>query len=111
MTGLVAGISQVMKHITINRPQMASITKSYLTLQKKLLFVSVVLPIEKARSHRMTLGITEVILTVFTSSMHYFRQETNSKLQFLPYSSRFFYFAFDNKLKANKDMKSGALLS
>ena len=42
MTGLVAGISQVMKHITINRPQMASITKSYLTLQKKLLFVSVV---------------------------------------------------------------------
>ena len=45
---------------------MASITKSYLTLQKKLLFVSVVLPIEKARSHCMTLGITEVILTSFT---------------------------------------------
>ena len=42
MTGLAAGISQVMKHITINRPQMASITKSYLTLQKKLLFVFVV---------------------------------------------------------------------
>ena len=49
---------------------MALITKSYLTLQKKLLFVSVVLPIEKARSHCMTLGITEVILTSFTSSMH-----------------------------------------
>ena len=52
----VAGISQVMKYITINRPQMVSITKLYLTLRKKLFFVSVVLPIEKARSHRMTLG-------------------------------------------------------
>ena len=49
----------------------------------------------------MTLGVTEVILTGFTSSM--FRQETNLKLQFLPYSSRFFYLAFDNKLKANKE--------
>ena len=57
-----------MKHITIDRPQMVSITKLYLTLRKKPLFVSVVLPIEKARSHRMTLGITEVILTGFTSS-------------------------------------------
>ena len=56
----VAGISQVMKHIKINRPQMVSITKLYLTLRKKLFFVSVVLPIEKARSHHMTLGITEV---------------------------------------------------
>ena len=57
-----------MKHITIDRPQMVSITKLYLTLRKKPLFVSVALPIEKARSHRMTLGITEVILTGFTSS-------------------------------------------
>ena len=48
---------------------MVLITKLYLILQKKLLFVSV-LPIEKARSYRMTLGITEVILTGFTSSMH-----------------------------------------
>ena len=52
----VAGISQVIKHIAENRPQMISISKLYLTLRKKLLFVSV-LPIEKARSHRMTLGI------------------------------------------------------
>ena len=35
---------------------MLSITKLYLTLRKKLLFVSV-LPIAKARSHHMTLGI------------------------------------------------------
>ena len=105
----VAGISLVMKHITINRPQMVSITKLYLTLRKKLFFVSVVLPIEKARSHCMTLGITEVILTGFTSSMHYFLP--GNKFQFLPYSSRFFYLAFDNKLKANKDMKSATLLS
>ena len=39
---------------------MVSITKLYLTLPKKLLFVSVI-SIEKARSHRMTLGITEVM--------------------------------------------------
>ena len=47
----VAGISQViiMKHITINRLQMVSITKLYLTLRKKLLFASVVLPIEKSQ--------------------------------------------------------------
>ena len=51
---------------------MVSITKLFLTLRKKLFFVSVVLLIEKARSYRMTLGITEVILTGFTSSMHYF---------------------------------------
>ena len=37
---------------------MLSITKLYLTLRKKLLFVSV-LPIAKARSHHVTLGITE----------------------------------------------------
>ena len=45
----VAGISPVMKHITINRPQIVSLTKLYLTLRKKLLFVfvSVVLPIEQ----------------------------------------------------------------
>ena len=85
---------------------MVSITKLYLTLRKKLFFVSVVLPIEKARSHRMTLGIAEVSRVLCTI----FRQETNLKLQFLPYSSRFFYLAFDNKLKANKAMKSGTLL-
>ena len=56
----------------------------------------------------MTLGITEVILTGFTTSMHYFSQ--GNKFQFLPYSSRFFYLAFDNKLKANKAMKFGTLL-
>ena len=39
-----------------NRPQMVSISKLYLNLRKKLLFVSV-LPIEKVRSHHMTLGI------------------------------------------------------
>ena len=55
---------------------MVSITKLYLILRKKLLFVSV-LPIEKARSYRITLGITEAILTGLTSSMHYFSQETN----------------------------------
>ena len=36
---------------------MVSITKLYLILREKLLFVSV-LPIEKARSYRTTLGIT-----------------------------------------------------
>ena len=65
---------------------MASITKSYLTLQKKLLFVSVVLPIEKARSYRMTLGITEVILTGFTSSMHYFSPRNKFKTSILTLS-------------------------
>ena len=35
-----------MKHITKNRPQMVSISKLYLTLRKKLLFVSV---LRKAR--------------------------------------------------------------
>ena len=34
--------------------------------------------------------------------MQYFPRETNLKLQFLPYSSPFFYLAFDNELKANK---------
>jgi len=34
---------------------MVSISKLYLNLRKKLLFVSV-LPIEKVRSHHMTLG-------------------------------------------------------
>ena len=86
---------------------MLSITKSYLILRKKLLFVSV-LPIEKARSSRITLGITDEILTGFTSSMHYFLP--GNKFQFLPYSCRFFYFALDNKLKANKAMKPGTLL-
>ena len=79
----MAGINQVMKHITINRPQMVSITKLYLTLRKKLLFVSVVLPIERARSHRMTLGITEVILTGFTNSMHYFSPRNKFKTSIL----------------------------
>ena len=77
----IAGISQVMKHITKTRPQMVSITKLYFFLQKKLLFVSV-LPIEKVRSYCITLGITEVILTGFTSSMLYF--SPGNKLQFLP---------------------------
>ena len=76
-------------------------------MRKKLLFVSV-LTIEKARSYPITLGITEVILTGFTSSMHYF--SPGNKVQFLPYSCGFFYLAFDNKLKANKAMKSGTLL-
>ena len=76
-------------------------------MRKKLLFVFV-LPIEKARSYRITLVITEVILTGFTSSMHYY--SLGNKLQFLPYSCRFSYLAFDNKLKANKAMKSGTLL-
>ena len=86
---------------------MVSITKLYLILRKKLLFVSV-LTIEKARSYPITLGITEVILTGFTSSMHYF--SPGNKVQFLPYSCGFFYLAFDNKLKTNKAMKSGTLL-
>ena len=86
---------------------MVSITKLYLILRKKLLFASV-LSIENARSYRITLGLTEVILTGFTSSMHYF--SPGNKLQFLPYSCRSFYLAFDNKLKANKAMKSGTLL-
>ena len=86
---------------------MVSITKLYLILREKLLFVSV-LPIEKARSYRTTLGITEVILMGFTSSMHYF--SPGNKFQFLPYSCRLFWIAFDNKLKAKKAMKSGTLL-
>ena len=53
-----------MKHITKNRPQMVSITKLYLILRKKLLFVSV-LPIEKARSSRITLGITDEFYALF----------------------------------------------
>ena len=36
------------------------------------------------------------------SSVHYFLRETNLKLQFLPYSSPFFYLAIDNELKASK---------
>ena len=60
------------------------------------------------RSYCITLGITEVILTGFTNSMLYF--SPGNKLQFLPYSCRSFYLAFDNKLKANKAMKSGTLL-
>ena len=83
---------------------MLSITKLYLTLRKKLLFVSV-LPVAKARSHHMTLGMVSRVLCTIC------RQETNLKLQFLPYSSWFFYLTFDNKLKANKVMKSGILLS
>ena len=103
----LAGISQVMKHIMKRCPQIVSITKLYLILRKKLLFVSVLL-IEKVRSYRISLGITEVILTGFTSSMHYF--SPGNKLKFLPYSCRFFYLAFDNKLKANKAMKSYTVL-
>ena len=79
---------------------MVSISKLYLNLRKKLLFVSV-LPIEKVRSHHMTLG-REVILTGFHEFCAIFRRDTNLKLQFLPYSSPFFYLAFDNKLKASK---------
>ena len=84
---------------------MVSISKLYLNSRKKLLFVSV-LPIEKVRSvrshHISHILKTEIIITGFTSSVHYFRQETNLKLQFLPYNSPFFYPAFDNELKANK---------
>ena len=58
-----------------NRPQMVSISKLYLNLRKKLLFVSV-LPIEKARSHHMTLG-TEVTLTGFHEFCAIFRRDTN----------------------------------
>ena len=86
---------------------MVSITKLYLILREKLLFVSV-LPMKKARSYRTTLGITEVILMGFMSSMHYF--SPGNKFQFLPYSSWFFYLAFDSKVKANKAMKSSTLL-
>ena len=75
---------------------MVSISKLYLNLRKKLLFVSV-LPIEKVTSHHI-----RYIKQGFTKSVHYFHRETNLKLQFLPYNSPFFYFAFDNELKANK---------
>ena len=54
-SSLVAEIScQVMKHNNEleNRPQMVSISKLYLNLRKKLLFVSV-LPIEKVTSHHI----------------------------------------------------------
>ena len=77
-SSLVAEIScQVMKHNNEleNRPQMVSISKLYLNLRKKLLFVSV-LPIEKARSHHMTLG-TEVTLTGFHEFCAIFRRDTN----------------------------------
>ena len=33
----------------------------------------------------------------FTSCMHYFSPRNKFKLQFRPYSSPFFYLAFDNK--------------
>ena len=79
---------------------MVSISKLYLKLRKKLLFVSV-LPIEKVRSRHMTLG-REVIFTGYYEFCAIFRRDTNLKLQFLPYSSPFFYLAFDNKLKASK---------
>ena len=88
---------------------MVSITKLYLILRKKLLFASA-LPIEKARSSRITLGITEVILTGFTSSMHYFSPRNKFKLQFLPYSNPFFYLAFDNKSVKGEQSDSGTLL-
>ena len=54
---------------------MVSISKLYLNLRKKLLFVSV-LPIEKARSHHMTLG-TKVTLTGFHEFCAIFRRDTN----------------------------------
>ena len=79
---------------------MVSISKLYLNLRKKLLFVYV-LPIEKVTSHHIRY-IKEVILTGFTKSVHYIRRETKSKLLFLPYNSPFFYLAFDNELKVNK---------
>ena len=41
----------------------------------------------------------------------YFARKQNLELQFLPYSSRFFYLALDNKFKAYKAMKSDTLLS
>ena len=63
---------------------MVSITKLYLILRKKLLFVSV-LTIEKARSYPITLGITEVILTGFTSSMHYFSPRNKFKTSILTF--------------------------
>ena len=49
---------------------MVSITKLYSILRKKLLFVSM-LPIEKARSYRITIGITGVILTCFIDHVFY----------------------------------------
>ena len=54
-SSLVAEIScQVMKHNNEleNRPQMVSISKLYLNLQKKLLFVTLS-PIEKVTSHHI----------------------------------------------------------
>ena len=68
-----------MKHITKNRPQMVSITKLYFFCCERNFCFSV-LPIEKVRSYCITLGITEVILTGFTSSMLYF--SPGNKLQF-----------------------------
>ena len=59
---------------------MVSITKLKLTLRKKLLFLSM---LTKARSYRITLGITEVILTGFTRSMHYFSPGNKSKTSIL----------------------------
>ena len=55
-------------------------------------------------------GIAEVILTGFTSSMHYFSPRNKFKLQFLPYSSPFFYLAFDNKSVKGEQSDSGTLL-
>ena len=61
------------------------------------------LPVEKVTSHHIRyIKHAEVILTGFTKSVHYFRWETNLKLQFLPHNSPFFYLAFNNELKANK---------
>ena len=65
----------------------------------------------------MTLGILNkgntprVILTGFTSFMHNFRRETNLKLQFLPYSSQFFYLAFDNKFVEGEQSESSFFIS
>ena len=55
-------------------------------------------------SHDIPYIKTEVMLTGFTSCMHKF------KLQFLPYSSPFFYLAFDNKSLKGEQSDSGTLL-
>ena len=42
--------------------------------------------------------------------MHYFRRETNLKLQFLPYNRPFFYLTFDNE-RRTKRIRHSCLIS
>ena len=63
--------------------------------------------------HRKSEGSSHDIRYIklgFTSCMHYFSPRNKFKLQLLPYSSPFFYLAFDNKSVKGEQSDSGTLL-